>query len=81
MKELLVKAKDQSFPFILGATLPAIISLNIFATQADLQHLRATIAEEYVAKSEYRGDIVDLKQVLQRTNDKLDRLIERLGDK
>lgn len=60
-----------SLAFVVGAILPALISLNIFAMKADIQELRAETAQTYVTKT-------DVEKRLERIEHKIEKLVDNM---
>lgn len=65
-----------SIAALLGALLPALLSLNIFATKADLESSRADFAEKYVRKEELRGVQEDIKEIKEDIKQLLKRSVD-----
>ncbi|MBY0451334.1 MAG: hypothetical protein K2X01_11990 [Cyanobacteria bacterium] len=66
---------------LVGAVLPALISLNIFATKADLAEMRAEIAEKYVTQRDLEESVRPIIEKLDKFDDKMGRKLEVLEDK
>ncbi len=66
---------------LLGAVLPALISLNIFATKTDLAEMRAEVAEKYVTQRDMEEVVKPIIEKLDKFDDKMARKLEMLEDK
>lgn len=56
---------------IVGALVPALISLNIFATKTDVAELKTYMAEKYVQKSEVHEKLEKIEKVLDWLRDNI----------
>ena len=66
---------------LLGAVLPALISLNIFATKTDLAEMHASFAEKYVTQRDLEESVKPLIEKLDKIDEKMARKLEMLEDK
>lgn len=78
MNDIKDKLAIGSTAALLGAVFPALISLGIFATKADVAELRAESAEKYVTEVEQERVVKPVLDHLQRLEDKLDRLVNQV---
>ena len=57
---------------LIGAGLPILLSMNIFATKADVETSKLESAEKYVTKVELKQQMdrmeADIKEILRRLN-------------
>ena len=74
MKTLQEQLPTASVSFIIGAVVPALISLGIFATKADIAELKAWVASNYVSEAVTDRKLDKIEKALERLNEKIDRL-------
>lgn len=55
-----------SVSLVVGAVIPAMLSLGIFATRADLAELRADIAEKYVTRGQIEARLDKIEKAIEK---------------
>lgn len=74
MSDLKNKLGDWGLGAVVGAVIPALVTLNIFATKADLAEMKADFAQSYVQKNEVDKKLDRLENLLNKVVERMDRL-------
>lgn len=58
---------------LIGLVVPALLSLGIFATRAEVAEFKAEIAEKYISRMDVENKLEKIERAIEKLIDKIDK--------